>query len=107
MSFENTVLGNLLHNEEFARKVIPFLKEDYFSDLSDRTIYSLINDYVNKYNAFPSKEALLIDLSNKDGINEVTFKECKEKVGTYTKSEDKDRQWLVDQTEKWCQDRAI
>jgi hypothetical protein len=107
MAIESTILAHLIYSEDYARKVIPFLKEEYFADHSDKVIYQLIGEYVNKYNAFPSKEALIIDLSNKDGVNEATFKECKEKVASFTNAAEKDKQWLLDQTEKWCQDRAI
>ena len=68
MTIECVIISNLLFNEGYARKVIPFLKQDYFSDYIEKTLFNLINDYVQKYNSFPSKEALAIDLSNKDGL---------------------------------------
>lgn len=105
---ESVILNNLVHNEEYGRKVIPFLKEEYFSDYAQKTIYTLIDEYVKKYNTFPSIEALAIDLSNKEGINEDTFKKCKE-VLSDIKPEEKstDTQWIVDQTEKFCQEKAV
>ena len=68
MQFEKLVFANIIHREDYARKVIPFLKEDYFSDNSDRLLFSLIDEYVQKYNNFPSQEALTIDLGSKTGI---------------------------------------
>jgi archaellum biogenesis ATPase FlaH len=107
MAIESAILGNLVFNEEYGRKVIPFLKDDYFTDQNDKTVFRLINEYVNKYNAFPSKEALAIDLSNKDGINEDTFKQTKELISALTADKDTKIDWLLDQTEKFCQDKAI
>ena len=106
MAIETTILNHLVFDEEYGRKVIPFLKDEYFSDYNDRLIFKLIAEYVDKYNNFPSKEALIIDLTNKEGINEAAFKDCKE---TIEKMEPTDSQleWLLDQTEIWCQDRAI
>ena len=108
MSLEiNTIFSNLLFNESYARKVIPFLKEDYFSDQADKTLFGLIEDYVHKYNAFPSKEALTIDLSNKTGISEITFKEVTETIKNLSVDENTKLDWLLDTTEKFCQERAI
>jgi archaellum biogenesis ATPase FlaH len=107
MAIENTILGNLVFNEEYARKVIPFLKEEYFTNQSDKVIYKLIKEYVDKYNAFPSKEALAIDLSNKDGVSEDIFKQSKELIGGLVQNPETKVDWLLDQTEKFCQDKAI
>jgi len=107
MAIETTILSNLVFNEEFARKTIPFLKEDYFKDQQDRLVFKLITDYVNKYNAFPSKEALAIDLSNKDGVGEQAFKQSKELISALTQDTETKIDWLLDQTEKFCQDKAI
>jgi replicative DNA helicase len=107
MAIENAIFGNLVYNEEYARKCIPFLKEEYFSTQDQKALFRLIKGYVDKYNAFPTKEVMAIDLSNTEGISEETFKNCKELVNglTYDKSTKVD--WLLDQTEKFCQDKAI
>ena len=107
MAIETAILGNMVFNEEYGRKVIPFLKEEYFTVQSDKTLYRLIKEYVDKYNAFPSKEALAIDLSNKDGISEETFKQSKELIAGFTEDKETKLEWLLDQTEKFCQDKAI
>jgi len=106
MAIENTIFSNLIFNEEYARKVIPFLKGEYFSDPKDRVTFNLIDEYVAKYNALPSKEAMAIDLSNKTGLNEHTFKSVVEAIEGLTK-EDTQTDWLVDQTEKFCQEKAV
>jgi replicative DNA helicase len=107
MKIENVIFGNLINNEEYARKVIPFLQSDYFSDQVDRTVFDLITDYVNKYNSFPTKTALDIDLNEKTGLTEDQFKRAKDLVSTLDKSEQKDMDWLVDSTEKFCKDKAL
>ena len=106
MSVERTILTNLVYNEQYGRKVIPFLKEDYFSNFDEKLVYKLIDDYVAKYNAFPSKEALALDLANKEGISETTFQQCKDIIEKL-QQEDSKIDWLLDQTEKFCQDKAI
>lgn len=107
MKIENVIFGNLINNEEYARKVIPFLKSEYFSDQVDRTVFDLITDYVNKYSSFPTKTALDIDLNEKTGLTEDQFKRAKEFITTLEKSEEKDMNWLVDSTEKFCKDKAL
>jgi archaellum biogenesis ATPase FlaH len=107
MAIETTILSNLVFNEGYGRKVIPFLKEEYFTNQPDKTVYRLIQEYVNKYNAFPSKEALAIDLSNKDGVSEETFKSSKELISGLAYDTETQIDWLLDQTEKFCQDKAI
>ena len=107
MAIETTILSNLVFNEEYARKVIPFIKEEYFTVQSDKTLYRIIREYVEKYNAFPSKEALAIDLSNKAGISEEVFKQSKELINSLNENDETQLEWLVDKTEKFCQDKAI
>ena len=107
MAIENTIFKNLVFNEEYGRKVIPFLKSEYFSDQKDKIVFELISDYVKKYNNFPSIEALAIDLSNKEGIGEQTFNQAKEVVSGLSEDVETKLEWLLDQTEKFCQDKAI
>lgn len=107
MSFEQVIFSNLIFNEDYARKVIPFLRDEYFSDHSERIIFQLIDDYVKKYNSFPSKEALAIDLSNKENVNEQTFKTCKGVIETIEVDDKTKIEWLLDQTEKFCQEKAV
>jgi len=109
MNLERAIFNNLLNNETYARKTIPFLSPDYFHNRNDKVVFELIDSYVGKYNAFPTKEALLVDLNNRDNISEDQFKECKEIIEDIPNQSDQlsNVDWLVDQTEKFCQDKAI
>jgi len=107
MAIENAIFGNLVYNEEYARKCIPFLKEEYFSTQDQKALFRLIKGYIDKYNSFPTKEVMAIDLSNTEGISEDTFKNCKELISGLTQDKDTKIDWLLDQTEKFCQDKAI
>lgn len=107
MSIEQIIFNNLLYNEEYARKVIPFLKEEYFSGYEDKVIFGLVDEYVKKYNNFPSKEALAIDLANKSNINQETFEKCKTVLSGIEHDPDTKIEWLLDKTEEFCQEKAI
>ena len=107
MSIERVIFDNLIFNETYGRKVIPFLKEEYFSDRNEKIVFNLIDDYVKNYNSFPTKEALYIDLTNKEGINEDSFQTCKEIVDNINKQYDTDLDWLLNQTEKFCQEKSV
>jgi replicative DNA helicase len=104
---EQIIINNLVYNEDYSRKTIPFLKDEYFSDYSQKVIYNLIDDYIKKYNTLPTIESLAIDLSNKDNVNEDLFKKCKDVLANTKKEESTDLQWLLDQTEKFCQEKAV
>ena len=108
MRIETTILGNLLINEEYTRKVLPFLKNDYFTSNAEKTIHETIGDFVTKYNALPTKEALSIELQEVK-INEEEFKETMELLDDISKDTEEyaDLGWLLDTTEKFCQDKAI
>lgn len=104
---EETILSHLLVNEDYGRKVLPFLVEDYFHDPVDKTLFYLIKKHVDKFNAFPSKEALFIDLSNVKGINETLFNSTKVKLQNLDADSDTNIDWLLENTELFCQDKAI
>jgi hypothetical protein len=106
MSFDKVIFDNLIYNEDYARKTIPFLKQEYFHDESDKIIFGLIDEYVKKYNAVPSKEALYIDLSNKS-INGQTFETCKETIDNIKKEHETNIEWLLDKTENFCQEKSV
>ena len=103
---EFLILRNLLYNEEYIRKVIPFLKSEYFEDQNQKIVFEEILDFVSEYNQPATKEVLCIEIENRQDINEQTFKDivhlisCLEDVTT-------EFEWLVNTTEKWCRDRAI
>jgi archaellum biogenesis ATPase FlaH len=104
---EKLIFSNLVNNEEYGRKVIPFLKEEYFTSYSDKVLFNLIWDYMKEYNTFPSKEALAIDLSNKEGLNQQTFTDCKETIGSIEFDPSTKLDWLLDKTEQFCQEKAV
>jgi len=104
--FETTILTNLLFNEEYTRKVLPFLKEDYFKTREEVILFNKINDFVIKYNNLPTKEAISIELSNAKGLTEDEYKITKNLLNGLQKSPI-EYQWLLDTTEKFCKDRAV
>ena len=105
MRIETTILSNLIHNEEYTRKVIPFIRSEYFTDYTEREIYKVISNYVEKYNNTPSIEAIDIDLQ-KTNQNEEQYKALQNYIEQLQPSES-EFNWLLDETEKWCKDRAI
>ncbi len=108
MRTETAILKNLLQNEEYTRKVLPFLKTEYFTENADKTLYDKIQEFVTKYNSLPSKEALVIDLSD-TRMHEEEFKDSMELLDDIEKDTEDytDINWLLDTTEKFCQDKAI
>lgn len=107
MAIENVILSNLVFNEEYSRKVLPFLKTEYFSDFTQRTLYELASKYISKYNRLPTKSSLIIDLENLKDIDEKNFISCKTAIDAIDPPEEKNLSWLIEHTEKFCQDRAI
>ncbi len=107
MSVAKTILHSLVKNDEFGRKVIPYLKEEYFKESADKFIFKIIKDYVEKYNNFPNLRAIAIELSNSDADTDL-FDECKEMLIDFNEPEEElELDYLVDITEEFCQDRAI
>lgn len=109
MRTETVILSNLISNDDFGRKAIPFLSTEYFHSRSDKVIFELIGDYVNSYNAFPSRDALLVDLSNRSNLSSDEFTACETLIAEITapQSDENNVEWLIDTTEKFCQDKAI
>jgi len=104
---ESTILSGLLFNEEYTRKVLPFLKDEYFDSQSDKTIYKEIVGYVDQYNGLPTREALRIAISEKDNLNEDQYKTIMQSIDSLDYDQKTDIDWLVDKTEKFCQDKAV
>ena len=105
---EQTILKNLIQSEEFTRKVIPFIKDEYFTDQTERTVFTEVKDYFDKYTKAPTVEALLINLDNNTSLNENVVKGSKTIVDAIGKSnEPTPSEWLENETEQWCKDRAI
>ena len=103
---EFLILRNLLYNEEYARKVLPFLKTEYFEDLSQKIVFEEIYKFINQYNKLTTKEILYIEIENRRDITDSSFKEVVDIVKQFEDSPS-EYEWLVNTTEKWCRDRAI
>jgi len=103
---EILILKNLIYNGEYLRKVIPFIKSEYFQDQSQKIIFEEILGFVQEYNNSLSKEILCIEIEKRTDINETSFKEIIQLVSNLNE-EPIEMNWLVDTTEKWCRDRAI
>lgn len=105
MRIETTILSNLIHNEDYSRKVLPFLDKEFFHDEVEKTLYLTIDSHVEKYNTLPTNEVLGITL-NEDSLNEQVFEGCVEYLSNLEKS-DTDEEWLLDKTEEFCQEKAV
>ena len=103
---ENKILSNLIHVEDYMRKVIPFIKDVYFDNVSEKTIFQEILDFINQYDSLPTKSVLTIEVENRKDLSEDMFKECVGIIDSFT-DEKVDQTWLVDSTEKWCKERAV
>jgi len=106
MRIETQILSNLVTNEEYVRKVIPFLKTDYFTETDDRIVFEKIFSYVAKYNNPPSKSALLIALQDDRKISEDLYVQCETLINSLNETAP-EQNWLVDETEKFCKDKAL
>jgi replicative DNA helicase len=103
---EESILRNLLYNETYYRKVVPFLKAEYFQEYHEKIVFEEIADFAGKYDKVPTKEVLSINLQNRADLTDEAFKDSLSKVSELS-DEWVDYDWLLDATEKWCQDRAI
>ena len=103
---EFLILRNLLHNEEYVRKVIPFIKSDYFDNRSQKIVYEEILKFVEQYNKPVTKEILCIETEKRQDITDVDYKEITQLISSLEEAPT-EFDWLVSTTEKWCRDRAI
>jgi hypothetical protein len=105
---ESVILKNLVLNEDYAHKVVPFLQEEYFHDKSEKIIFGIVGKFILKYNNIPTKDAILISLGDEKTLSEVEFKKCTSITDEmYKEGEKSDTVWLVEQTEKFCKEKAI
>jgi replicative DNA helicase len=104
---EKTVLTNLILNEDYYRKVYPYLKSIYFEDNNLRKVFDTFAEYVEKYKEQPSLEALKISLDKRKDFNEESYKSVIAEVNTFVRDENTDTKFLIDETEKFCQDRDL
>jgi archaellum biogenesis ATPase FlaH len=103
---EQTIINSLFFKEEYTRKVLPFIKEEYFGNRVEQLLYGQIFQFVEKYNNLPTKDAILIEISQRRDINEEELQHIKDYVNSIENSE-ADEKWLLETTEKFCKDRAV
>ena len=89
---ENKILSNLIHVEDYMRKVIPFIKDVYFDNVSEKTIFQEILDFINQYDGLPTKSVLTIEVENRKDLSEDMFKECVTIIDSFT-DEKVDQTW--------------
>ena len=108
LTVEKTILKNLISNEDYVRRVLPFLNESYFSNGSEKTLYKDICTFIDKYNTVPTKEALVISLTENKSLSESELEDtCKILEEIEQNTEETEFNWLIDQTEKFCKDKAV
>ena len=105
-NIEQTILRNLLVDDKFMRKVLPFIKNEYFEGVY-RQLFKQVGLYVQKYNKLPTQESFKIELDDADNFNDEQYRHAVEILPEIFKTEKIDNEWLIDKTEKWCQDRAL
>ncbi len=106
VNIEQTILRNILTDEKYMRKVLPFIKPDYFQGVY-RSLFKEAGKYVSKYNILPTSETLTIELQESTGMSDEQFQMAMDIIPQLYTGEEIDGDWLLDNTEKWCQDRAI
>jgi archaellum biogenesis ATPase FlaH len=104
---ETTILKNLILSDEYTRKVLPFIKDEYFSEQDELTVFKETKAYFDKYTKSPTVEALMINLGNNTSISDNVLLGAKTIVNSIGGEQSPAAEWLVDETEKWCKDRAI
>ena len=105
-SIERTALTNLITNEDYAKKVLPFIKKDYFDGREEKIIFEEITNFVDKYKKIPTGHALEIEVGERKDLTETEYKKIVDIIQTLSPT-DVDFDWLVDTTEKFCKDKAI
>jgi len=105
-NIEKTILANLISNEQYARKVIPFLKPEYFQDNNEKIVFEEISKFAVKYSKLPTSISLQVELDNRKDLNEQTYKDITSLVETL-QVDPVDDEWLTQTTERFCKDKAV
>ena len=103
---EQLVIKNLLLDEEYVRKAMPFIKSEYFSDTTGKKLFEVVSKYFIEYSAIPTKEALVIEVGQLEGISDDQHNEIVKSVNNID-TEKSEYEWILDTTEKWCKERAL
>ena len=98
---ERSILRNLIYDEDYCRKVIPFIKKEYFNEKNEKIIFEEIYSFIEKYNKLATQEILYIEVSGRTDLNESGIKEINSLISELT-IKGVDSKWLTDSTEKWC-----
>ena len=106
---EHSILKNLIYNDSYCRKVLPFISADYFSDDTEKVVFKEVNEFVNKYKSLPTHEALVINFTESKSLTETQVRTSVNLLNEIHehREEPTEEQWLIEQTEKFCQDKAI
>ena len=106
---ETTILKNLIFNEDYARKILPFIKSEYFTDNTEKILFQEVEEYINHYKNLPTYESLVINFTESKSLTEQQVQDSVEMLREINaeKEERSDNAWLIDNTEKFCQDKAI
>ena len=105
-TIERTALSSLVSNEDYARKVIPHMRADYFSDRAERLVFEEIKAFTEKYSKIPTQTSLEVEVQNRKDLNEEDFRRVIDVIKTLS-TEEVDYDWLVDSTEQFCKDKAV
>jgi AAA domain len=106
-SFEMSIISNLIYNEEYQKKVLPYIKAEYFASAELKWTFKLISAYTTRYNKSPTPRTLLIDLSERSDVNEQQCRDTAQFLEQLQEPPEMELQWLIDSTEKWCRHRAM
>ena len=106
---EQTILKNLIYNEDYSRKVLPFIKSDYFTDLTEKTVFNEVTEFINKYKNLPTHESLVINFTESKTLSEDQVRDSISLLNELSENKNDltEKQWLIEQTERFCQDKAI
>jgi hypothetical protein len=103
---ETTILSNLIHNQDFSQKALPFIKKEYFADRSEAIIAETILSFVNDFGSLPTKEIMTIQVSNRPDVSDEALSELVHLIDSF-EHKDTSQEWLLDETEKFCKHRAV
>ena len=106
-TIERTTLSELVGNEQYARKVLPFIRGEYFSDRTERIVFEEIQKFVERYNALPTKSTLELEIDSRRDLNEDDIRRVLDVVKELKNDKDVNFDWLVDTTEQFCKDKAV
>ena len=107
MKIEETIINNLVCNEDYSRKALPFLEMDYFTSQTEKQLFKVVNAFVETYNKLPTQQVMSVAVEKLKGLTEEQYKELKDRVNTFVDAKPDDTAWLMEETEKYCQDRAV